>query len=345
MPHDCPDLQVEENVWSLKTEQDVAQFVEHMSSHNAQLLALRRLEIAVGRIGAETAEQLESLFYTHAKSMCIYTLTLTDAEFFLESTPGMADALAEFTSLKTLSMLTMVKDCGAHMLRELESELVDVKLDLDGEDYSGSRKTEEERAVSNPIFLLRNSEYTLQSLEVSGPHFADFHSEVYPDLRCLTLDCVGAMPATYDLFHAYPDLYEFTIKEDSVFMVPSRMQGVRERNQEDQREYGSWEEISWVTAPLPTLYMLGLRCTVTILHLTAMSELEANLLGPVLADMSATLLTLTTSCERILDNQSILTALNQLGRQRECHALTLELKIRPSDSVETLHALWVRQQA
>ncbi|KAI0773532.1 hypothetical protein C8Q74DRAFT_764225 [Fomes fomentarius] len=163
-------------------------------------------------------------------------------------------------------------------------------------------------------------------------------------LHCLTLDCVGAMPATYDLFHAYPNLYELTIREDSVLIEPSRMQGVRERNQQDQREYGSWDDMFWVTAPLPTLYMLGLRCTVDILHLTVMSELEANLLGPVLADTSPSFLTLTTSCERILDNQSILAALNRPGRQRECHALDLELKVRPSDSVEALRALWRRMK-
>ncbi|KAI0773542.1 hypothetical protein C8Q74DRAFT_765291 [Fomes fomentarius] len=337
MPRAYENIQVVRKVRKLNNEQEICGFSEKMlhPPKKGQRSSVERLEIAVGEIGFNTAERLAVVFLTYAKSMPIEELKLADTESLLGSAPKLADAFARLTYVKNLSLRGVVGEHGARMVTMLQSKLVKAQLFLEG--AVPWRKTEDERAISNPIALLRNSQDTLESLWVSAPHMADFMPEVYPKMSELTMREFDVL-RTYDLVHAYPNLTKLEIEYPRFTGTPDSMTQARQQNQEEQRERNSWRFLHSVKSPVSTLYMLSLQCPVDRLEVTITSKEDAQKLGRVLEETNPAVLELETTCKRILDRRSVLTAMRQEGAQRmRCTELKLVVKVQLDDTETHVH--------
>lgn len=337
MPRAYENIQFGSPVWQLNNKQEFCRFFKTMlhRSGKAQRSSVKRLEIAVGEIDSDTAKNLELVFLAYAKSMPIEELKLADTESLLGSATQLADAFARLTSVKNLSLRGVVGEHGASMVTMLQSKLVKAQLFLEG--AMPWRKTEDERAISNPIALLRNSQDTLESLWVSAPHMADFMPEVYPKMSELTMREFDVL-RTYDLVHAYPNLAKLEIEYPRFMGTPDSMTQARQQNQEEQREHNSWRFLHRVKSPVSALYMLSLQCPVDHLEVTVATTEDAQKLGPVLEETNPAVLELETTCKRILDRRSVLKAMRQEGPQRmRCTELKLILKVQPDDTETDVH--------
>ncbi|KAM5537771.1 hypothetical protein V8D89_008539 [Ganoderma adspersum] len=338
----------------LRTEGDILSFTNLMASSSGNRSSLRALHISVGKVGSPAAAALVIWLSRLRAELCARLTSLEldgDTEGFLSSSPELPGAFAGLTTLRIVRM-DPVRTLGADMLQHMKSSLVSADLALDVI-LDWGVPTLEQRCMSNPVFLLRGSQNTLETLKASWA-LTDDNASLgirYPRVRELDLDCVD-IPLTYDYVRAFPNASRLSISsvrfsgdEEMPEAIPYRL-----ANQREQREYGSWGALAVVDCSLLDAYLLGLRCPVSTLQLSLNGTGESHewctrMFYAVLDDVHPTVLRLTMGSPRILLEPSLLSALSP-GRtpQLETLAITYEVIVRDTAAIVQEALMWILQE-
>ena len=337
----------------LQTEDDILSFASLMASQTGSCSSLHALQISVGKVGPATAAALVCLLRRlSTQSSARFTSLELDrkAEDFLSSSPELPGAFADFTTLKTLRIASVGK-LSADMVLNMKSSLVSAELCLDAT-CGDDEPTEEERWMSNPIFLLQGSRNTLEKLKASWALTDGNESSKirYPSMRELDLDCLD-VPLTYDYIRAFPNISRLAISSVRFAgdKTVGKAKGYRDANRTDQELYGTWDALDTISCSLLDAYLLALQCrSVSTLRLFLnqtrhTQEWCERMLYEVLEKVHPTALQLTMGSPWILLKPSLLSALS-MERTRPFNTLAITYEVVVHDTASIVREALVSVQ-
>ncbi|KAL7281138.1 hypothetical protein ACG7TL_004446 [Trametes sanguinea] len=215
----------------------------------------------------EGASSLKHLLDRLVAAGCLEELILYEPDDLLEEYPELFDTLGRFTSLKSIK-IHGAGERSVDLLRNLESCLVTAHLA-----FEYWRNYDEEDFFRDHIALLSHSQHTLRELSVSRGRVEHRHENqdepTYPNLTKLTLDNTDIIDIS-QYIRAFPHLQRLEMQECNTFEPDDIMMDLsdRERNEEAQKQYGSWPKLGVFDGSLCSLWELALACPISSLQLT-----------------------------------------------------------------------------
>ncbi|KAI0700037.1 hypothetical protein C8T65DRAFT_728852 [Cerioporus squamosus] len=215
-------------------------------------------------------------------------LRLHDAEVILQLHPDLPDAIASLTRLEELN-IDSAGSLSCKLLANIRSSLYVVKVSLLDEDDDPALTLQDK----TPTTLLRGSRTTLEYLSISDVHTIP-DGPRYPNLT--VLDIINTWTfITHHFVHAFPSLTKLYVSESFVSGARNveELTTLREANLFKQRRHGAWNALREYWGPLGILYVLGLTCRITEMHLDDMDGhvFDPRLLRAVLSDARPSRLT------------------------------------------------------
>ena len=256
---------------------DVVSWMKFMSAEGgSRFKYLDGLEFRMKALPPRFARWLRRFITENRSLWRINSLRLPHAESFLMAYINLADAFALISTIETL-ILGEMGVISARMISSLRSQVKHAELDMlpmedEGSDISDSELDEEEDA-RNPILLLHNSAYTLETLTAYGSialprGLRSLYDEVYPHVHNLELMEASDMQLTALFAHAYPNLRRLRLemsnnsfKAIELGKTPS-LDEQRLLNLREQIIHAGWKGLETVHGSIADLYILALQCPV-----------------------------------------------------------------------------------
>lgn len=291
--HEGPKYLLRDGV-DLAEPSSIRSFVAFMRAdypHRLRLLDL--LSISTGRLPGMDAYVLGKFLVDCEPHLEIQELSIDRAEEFFESSPGLAGAFALLSHVKHLTVSEIGSRANGFLMSS-RSCLVSAVLSMiplpqdnyefsDSDDDSDADDDEDDEEKDddfrNPIPQLRNSQDTLETLDVrwcdSFSCAGDLYAQTYPHVDTLSLTA-NELPLALHYARAFPNVQHLTLKCDArelglLGTDPEDFLTFRVKNQieltEHQHAAGGWTSLQTVHGTLTDHFLLGLVCPVAQLHI------------------------------------------------------------------------------
>lgn len=288
--HEGPKYLLRDGV-DLAEPSSIRSFVAFMRAdypHRLRLLDL--LSISTGRLPGMEAYVLGKFLVDCEPHQEIQELHIEHAEELFESSPGLAGAFALLCHVKHLTVSEIGSRANVFLMAS-RSSLVSAVLSMiplpqDNYEFSDSDDDDDEEKdddFRNPILQLRNSQDTLETLDVrwcdSFSCAGDLYAQCYPHVDTLSLTA-NELPLSLHYARAFPNVQHLTLKCDAreldlLGTDPEDLLTFRVKNQIELTEHqdaagvgvGAWASLQTVHGTLSDHFLLGLVCPIAQLHI------------------------------------------------------------------------------
>ncbi|KAH9887646.1 hypothetical protein C8Q73DRAFT_207778 [Cubamyces lactineus] len=252
---------------------------------------LHRICIATGSVSDPVAELFVDFLNRFKDVMELRLLHIEYSELFVQSHPGLSDALAGLPHITRLFLRDGGKDVGT-CCHAMDARLDFASLTLAPSPVDHTEETEWGKQARNPIILFHRSQDTLRSLFVDGGVLdsADriAYSPRYPHLTTLCLRN-SDLPWVFHYARAFPNVENLTFRSSKTIWndISKSLELIDHQsriNVASQTEFGTWTKLRCVTSTLPDLLMLALLCPVEQLVIVG-PWFHSALANPVLESM------------------------------------------------------------